>query len=180
MQCPSARERDQTGRTLIDLFKLWAVADLWFILTQLVTLEQLQQLYKRALREAESAAGNSYHCKSTNCEGFCFYEDEVNEFHCPICTKVSIGVSCDSVHCVAVCVVCACVLCVRVRVCACACVCVCVCVQVNCLTCKAIHEGINCQEYQDDLRRRAANDEAAKATQEMLDVSTHTDGSVRY
>ena len=54
------------------------------------------------------------------------------------------------------------------------CVCVCVCVQVNCLTCKAIHEGINCQEYQDDLRRRAADDEAAKATQEMLDVSAHT------
>ena len=48
------------------------------------------------------------------------------------------------------------------------------CLQVNCLTCKAIHEGINCQEYQDDLRRRAANDEAAKATQEMLDVRKHT------
>ena len=110
-----------------------------------MTPEQLQQLYRRALREAESAARNSYHCKTTNCEGFCFYEDEVNEFHCPICTKVS------------------CVLCIHI------------CVhwgvwQVNCLTCKAIHEGINCQEYQDDLRRRAANDEAAKATQDMLDV----------
>ena len=59
------------------------------VCVQLVTPEQLQKLYRRGLREAESAAGNSYHCKSTNCEGFCFYEDEVNEFHCPICTKVS-------------------------------------------------------------------------------------------
>lgn len=57
---------------------------------QLVTPEQLQQLYRRALREAESSARNSYHCKTTNCEGFCFYEDEVNEFHCPICRKVSL------------------------------------------------------------------------------------------
>lgn len=95
---------------------------------QVVTPEQLQELYKRGLRQAESAAANSYHCRTANCEGFCFYEDEVNEFHCPICRKV------------------------------------------NCLLCKAIHEGMDCQEYQDDLKRRAANDEAAKATQEMLKV----------
>ncbi|CAI8016046.1 RanBP-type and C3HC4-type zinc finger-containing protein 1 [Geodia barretti] len=48
---------------------------------QLVTKEELQDLYKRGLREAESAAANSYHCKTTDCEGFCFYEDEVNHFH---------------------------------------------------------------------------------------------------
>ena len=94
----------------------------------MVTPEQLQELYKRGLRQAESAAANSYHCRTANCEGFCFYEDEVNEFNCPICHKV------------------------------------------NCLLCKAIHEGMDCQEYQDDLKRRAANDEAAKATQEMLNV----------
>ena len=57
---------------------------------------------------------------------------------------------------------------------------VCVCVQVNCLTCKAIHEGMNCQEYQDDLKRRAANDEAAKATQAMLDVSSTTGSLLQY
>ena len=45
-----------------------------------------------------------------------------------------------------------------------------VCVKRNCLLCKAIHEGMNCQEYQEDLKRRAANDAAAKATQEMLEV----------
>ena len=96
--------------------------------TQVVTQEELEALYRRGLRQAENAAANSFHCRTANCEGFCFYEDEVNEFDCPLCTKR------------------------------------------NCLLCKAIHEGMNCQEYQDDLKRRAANDAAAKATQDMLEV----------
>ncbi len=45
-----------------------------------------------------------------------------------------------------------------------------VCAKQNCLLCKAIHEGQNCQEYQDEVKRKAANDAAAKATQGMLEV----------
>ena len=45
-----------------------------------------------------------------------------------------------------------------------------VCTKTNCILCNAIHEGMNCKEYQDDVKRKAANDEAAKATQEMLEV----------
>lgn len=36
---------------------------------------------------------------------------------------------------------------------------------------KAIHKGMNCKEYQDDLRIRAQNDDAARQTTQMLDVS---------
>uniref|UniRef100_A0A0B7BCW6 RanBP-type and C3HC4-type zinc finger-containing protein 1 n=1 Tax=Arion vulgaris TaxID=1028688 RepID=A0A0B7BCW6_9EUPU len=43
-----------------------------------------------------------------------------------------------------------------------------VCKLENCLTCKAIHEGLNCKQYQDDLKLRANNDIAAKQTAEML------------
>lgn len=43
-----------------------------------------------------------------------------------------------------------------------------VCRHENCLTCRAIHEGMNCKQYQEDLRTRAANDEAAKQTQAVL------------
>ncbi|XP_074646822.1 ranBP-type and C3HC4-type zinc finger-containing protein 1-like [Tubulanus polymorphus] len=43
-----------------------------------------------------------------------------------------------------------------------------VCGKKNCLTCKAIHEGQNCKEYQDDLRIQADNSEAGKRSQEML------------
>ena len=45
-----------------------------------------------------------------------------------------------------------------------------VCHHENCLTCRAIHEGMNCKQYQEDLRIRAANDEAAKQTQAVLQV----------
>lgn len=36
---------------------------------------------------------------------------------------------------------------------------------------QAIHKGMNCKEYQDDLRVRAENDAAAKRTTEILEVS---------
>ncbi|XP_060681236.1 ranBP-type and C3HC4-type zinc finger-containing protein 1 [Hemiscyllium ocellatum] len=43
-----------------------------------------------------------------------------------------------------------------------------ICLKLNCLLCKAIHEGMNCMQYQDDLRNRAMNDSAARRTTEML------------
>ena len=45
-----------------------------------------------------------------------------------------------------------------------------ICKKTNCLLCKAIHEGMNCKEYQDDINRKAANDAAAKATKDFLEV----------
>ena len=47
------------------------------------------------------------------------------------------------------------------------------CKKRNFLLCRAIHEGTNCQEYQEDLKRRAENDTAANATQDMLEVCVH-------
>ena len=91
----------------------------------MVTPEQLQELHKRRLKKAESVATDRYHCHTTNCEGFCFYKDQMNEFTCPNCHKI------------------------------------------NCLQCKAIHEGMDCQEYQDSLQKGASNDEAA---QEIVNV----------
>ena len=35
---------------------------------------------------------------------------------------------------------------------------------------QAIHEGMNCKQYQDDLRIRASNDIAARQTKDMLEV----------
>uniref|UniRef100_A0A8C2SS61 RING-type domain-containing protein n=1 Tax=Coturnix japonica TaxID=93934 RepID=A0A8C2SS61_COTJA len=45
-----------------------------------------------------------------------------------------------------------------------------ICQALNCLLCKAIHEGRNCRQYQDDLRLRAHNDAAARQTNDMLQV----------
>ena len=55
-----------------------------------------------------------------------------------------------------------------------------VCKQPNCLTCKAIHADMNCKEYQDDLKRRAQNDEAARQTQQFLEVNNKKKGFVDW
>ncbi|XP_041375392.1 ranBP-type and C3HC4-type zinc finger-containing protein 1-like [Gigantopelta aegis] len=93
----------------------------------LVPDEMYARYLQRSLDLAESQEENSYHCKSADCPGWCIYEDMVNFFKCPICSKE------------------------------------------NCLTCKAIHEGMNCKQYQEDLRIRAHNDVAAKQTHDMLE-----------
>ncbi|KAM9307749.1 ranBP-type and C3HC4-type zinc finger-containing protein 1-like [Gastrophryne carolinensis] len=49
-----------------------------------------------------------------------------------------------------------------------------ICQAHNCLTCKAIHVGMNCKEYQDDLRIRAQNDAAARQTNDMLRTLVQT------
>uniref|UniRef100_A0A1I8JNV8 RanBP2-type domain-containing protein n=1 Tax=Macrostomum lignano TaxID=282301 RepID=A0A1I8JNV8_9PLAT len=44
-----------------------------------------------------------------------------------------------------------------------------VCQEHNCVTCRASHKDLTCQQYQDDLRRRAENDENAKLGLQKLD-----------
>ncbi|XP_053089301.1 ranBP-type and C3HC4-type zinc finger-containing protein 1 isoform X2 [Pangasianodon hypophthalmus] len=92
----------------------------------LVSGEEYERWLQRGLSVAESRCEGSYHCATTDCPGWCVYEDTVNTFHCPVCSK----------H--------------------------------NCLLCKAIHEGMNCKQYQDDLAARAINDIAARRTRDLL------------
>ncbi|XP_029469129.1 ranBP-type and C3HC4-type zinc finger-containing protein 1-like isoform X1 [Rhinatrema bivittatum] len=87
---------------------------------------EYQNFLDHGVSVAENRSENSYHCRTTDCRSWCLYEDDVNEFLCPLCKKN------------------------------------------NCLLCKAIHEKMNCREYQDDLRMRAQNDLAARQTTEML------------
>jgi RanBP-type and C3HC4-type zinc finger-containing protein 1 len=95
---------------------------------QLLDDEGLKRWHDLGIRQVESQMANAFHCKTPDCHGWCVYDDNVNDFDCPVCGKR------------------------------------------NCLLCKAIHHPeMNCQEYQDDLKRRAANDAAAKATQAMLE-----------
>ncbi|XP_056293591.1 ranBP-type and C3HC4-type zinc finger-containing protein 1 [Pseudoliparis swirei] len=43
------------------------------------------------------------------------------------------------------------------------------CDETNCILCRAIHNDMNCKDYQDDLRTRAMNDQAAQQTEQMLE-----------
>ncbi|RXN17328.1 ranBP-type and C3HC4-type zinc finger-containing 1-like protein [Labeo rohita] len=49
-----------------------------------------------------------------------------------------------------------------------------VCKKHNCLLCKAIHEGMNCKQYQDDIAARAINDSAARRTRDLLKVKSRS------
>ncbi|XP_062900757.1 ranBP-type and C3HC4-type zinc finger-containing protein 1 isoform X2 [Mobula hypostoma] len=53
------------------------------------------------------------------------------------------------------------------------------CGKLNCLLCKAIHEGMNCKQYQDDLAIRAVNDAAARHTKEMLKTLVQSGEAMR-
>ena len=49
-----------------------------------------------------------------------------------------------------------------------------VCRQTNCLTCQAIHQGVNCKEYQDRVTESAETDDDARRTKDMIDVTYFT------
>ncbi|KAF7654025.1 hypothetical protein LDENG_00075700 [Lucifuga dentata] len=93
----------------------------------LLTEEEYQRFLELRLSIAESRLEHSFHCQTSNCRGWCTYEDEVNEFYCELCKET------------------------------------------NCILCRAIHKGMNCKDYQDELRIRAENDLAAKQTKQMVE-----------
>lgn len=96
---------------------------------KIISKDDYERYLQRSVNRAEAAADDSFHCKTPDCPGLCFYDDQINFFDCEVCHHQ------------------------------------------NCLTCKAIHEGQNCKQYQEDLRIKAGNDEAAKKTHEALQVS---------
>lgn len=51
----------------------------------LVSKDIYEQHLAISLRVAENRTENAYHCKTPNCKGWCIFEDNVNEFKCPIC-----------------------------------------------------------------------------------------------
>lgn len=92
----------------------------------LVSKEKYDQYLAKSIIQAENKIDKSFHCKTPDCKGWCIFEDNVNEFRCPVCRRV------------------------------------------NCLTCQAIHMGINCKQYQERMNEEAETDENAKRTKEML------------
>ncbi|XP_019561758.2 uncharacterized protein LOC109430168 [Aedes albopictus] len=97
----------------------------------LVTKDMYEAHLAKSIRQAESKLDNTFHCETPNCRGWCIYEDDVNQFKCPVCTIV------------------------------------------NCLTCRAIHDGLDCKQYQDRLNSDCDTNIEARRTkavlQEMVD-----------
>lgn len=55
----------------------------------LVSKDIFEQHLAISLRVAENRTENAYHCKTPNCKGWCIFEDNVNEFRCPICKMLN-------------------------------------------------------------------------------------------
>lgn len=51
----------------------------------LVTREIYEQHLAQSVAQAENKIDNAFHCKTPDCRGWCIFEDNVNEFKCPVC-----------------------------------------------------------------------------------------------
>lgn len=64
----------------------------------LVEPEIYQQHLAKSIAQAENNAGNkAFHCKTPDCPGWCIYDDDVNNFLCPVC-KANNCLTCQVVH----------------------------------------------------------------------------------
>ncbi|XP_012524845.2 uncharacterized protein LOC105830206 [Monomorium pharaonis] len=64
----------------------------------LVEPEVYQQHLAKSIAQAENNAGNNaFHCKTPDCPGWCIYDDDVNNFLCPVCGANNC-LTCQVVH----------------------------------------------------------------------------------
>lgn len=55
----------------------------------LVPAAVYDQYLAKSVAQAENKIDKSFHCKTPDCKGWCIFEDNVNEFRCPVCRKVN-------------------------------------------------------------------------------------------
>ncbi|CAD1478140.1 unnamed protein product, partial [Heterotrigona itama] len=64
----------------------------------LVEPEVYQQHLAKSIAQAENNAGNNaFHCKTPDCPGWCIYDDDVNNFLCPVCNANNC-LTCQAIH----------------------------------------------------------------------------------
>ncbi|GLV42308.1 ariadne 1 [Carabus blaptoides fortunei] len=63
----------------------------------LVSAAVYEQHLAKSVKQAENKMDNTFHCKTPDCKGWCIYEDNVNDFHCPVC-RHSNCLTCQAIH----------------------------------------------------------------------------------
>ncbi|XP_066065449.1 ranBP-type and C3HC4-type zinc finger-containing protein 1-like, partial [Chamaea fasciata] len=63
----------------------------------LLSPEEHARFLARGLALAERRSRNSFHCRARDCPGWCFTEDSVNEFPCPVCGALNC-LLCKAIH----------------------------------------------------------------------------------
>lgn len=55
----------------------------------LVPVAVYDQYLAKSVAQAENKMDKSFHCKTPDCKGWCIFEDNVNEFRCPVCRRIN-------------------------------------------------------------------------------------------
>lgn len=55
----------------------------------LVTPKVYEKHLAKSIKQAENKMSKSFHCKTVDCRGWCIFEDNVNDFRCPICRQIN-------------------------------------------------------------------------------------------
>ncbi len=63
----------------------------------LVSKENYEKYLLKSVSQAENKIENTFHCQKPNCRGWIIYEDNVNQFKCPVCTIVNC-LTCGIIH----------------------------------------------------------------------------------
>ncbi|XP_066254774.1 uncharacterized protein [Euwallacea similis] len=63
----------------------------------LVSKELYELHLAKSVAEAENRMEKTFHCKTPDCKGWCIFEDNVNEFRCPVCRKINC-LTCQAIH----------------------------------------------------------------------------------
>ncbi|CAG9772764.1 unnamed protein product [Ceutorhynchus assimilis] len=63
----------------------------------LVSPDMYEQHLAKSMAQAENRMEKTFHCKTPDCKGWCIFEDNVNEFRCPVCRKTNC-LTCQAIH----------------------------------------------------------------------------------
>ncbi|XP_052120675.1 uncharacterized protein LOC113205707 isoform X2 [Frankliniella occidentalis] len=63
----------------------------------LVPAALYEQHLAKSMTQAERKMDKAFHCKTPDCTGWCVFEDNVNEFRCPVCRATNC-LTCQAIH----------------------------------------------------------------------------------
>lgn len=63
----------------------------------LLTTELWEKHLEKSVRLAQGSIENAYSCRTPNCKGWCIFENDINEFTCPICNAKNC-LMCRAIH----------------------------------------------------------------------------------
>ena len=74
---------------IIFIFYLVNCTSYTFFFFQLVSPAVFEKHQQKSLKEVQATSKNSFHCKSPDCQGWCFISDNINSFKCPVCKRLN-------------------------------------------------------------------------------------------